>query len=159
MLLVVSCNYLRHWKMTAALVAHYYESCHVLCTISCELYAGTLQCAFTSHSFAVTLCYIQSLFTFIMGFLPLQGGTEGMTLPAHLKAAVKSAPGPSGKTELSWLMRTTYISNDSTERRQQGITEKRAKAERQAQEEAPADTRETQMEAIQVCLNPRPMTI
>jgi len=72
-----------------------------------------------------------------------------MTLPAHLKAAVKSAPGPSGKTELSWLMRTTYISNDSTER---------AKAERQAQEEAPADTRETQMEAIQVCLNPRPMT-
>jgi hypothetical protein len=87
----------------------------------------------------------------------LQGGTEGMTLPAHLKAAVKSAPGPSGKTELSWLMRTTYISNDSTERRQQGITEKRAKAERQAQEEAPADTRETQMEAIQVSMNPRPM--
>ncbi|DBA95535.1 hypothetical protein WJX82_011579 [Trebouxia sp. C0006] len=79
----------------------------------------------------------------------VEGGTEGMTLPAHLKAAVKTAPGPSGKTELSWLMRTTYISNDSTERRQQGITEKRAKAERQAQEEAPADTRETQLEAIQ----------
>jgi len=72
---------------------------------------------------------------------------------------VKSAPGPSGKTELSWLMRTTYISNDSTERRQQGITEKRAKAERQAQEEAPADTREAQMEAIKVSVNPSLMTV
>ncbi len=89
----------------------------------------------------------------------MQGGTEGMTLPPHLKAAVKSAPGPSGKTELSWLMRTTYISNDSTERRQQGITEKRAKAERQAQEEAPADTREAQMEAIKVSVNPSLMTV
>lgn len=79
----------------------------------------------------------------------VEGGTEGMTLPPHLKAAVKTAPGPSGKTELSWLMRTTYISNDSTERRQQGITEKRAKAMRQAEEEAPADTREAQMEAIE----------
>ena len=81
----------------------------------------------------------------------LQDGSNGMTLPAHLKAAVKNTPGPAGKTELSWLMRTTYISNDSTERRQQGITEKRAKAMRQAQEEAPPDTRETQLEAIEVC--------
>ncbi len=47
-------------------------------------------------------------------------------------------------------MRTTYISNDSTERRQQGITEKRAKAMRQAHEEAPADSREAQMDAIEV---------
>ena len=93
------------------------------------------------------------------GVLALQGGTEGMTLPPHLKAAVKTTPGPSGKTELSWLMRTTYISNDSTERRQQGITEKRAKAERQAQEEAPADTREAQMEAIKVSMNSRPIKV
>lgn len=75
-----------------------------------------------------------------------------MTLPAHLQAAVKGGgtPGTSGKAELSWLMRTTYISNDVAERRQQGMTEKRSKALRQAQEEAPADTREAQMDAIEV---------
>ena len=49
-------------------------------------------------------------------------------------------------------MRTTYISNDVAERRQQGMTEKRAKAMREAQEEAPADTREAQMDAIEVSL-------
>lgn len=77
-----------------------------------------------------------------------------MTLPAHLQAAVKGGgtPGTSGKAELSWLMRTTYISNDVAERRQQGMTEKRAKAMREAQEEAPADTREAQMDAIEVSL-------
>lgn len=73
-----------------------------------------------------------------------------MTLPAHLHAAVKGTPATQGKAELSWLMRTTYISNETSERRQQGITEKRAKAMRQAQEEAPADTREAQMDAIEV---------
>ena len=83
----------------------------------------------------------------------MQGGTAGVTLPAHLQAAVKGSttPGNSGKAELSWLMRTTYISNDVAERRQQGVTEKRAKAIRQAQmEEAPSDSREAQMDAIEV---------
>lgn len=79
----------------------------------------------------------------------VQGGTAGVTLPAHLHAAVKGTPATQGKAELSWLMRTTYISNETSERRQQGITEKRAKAMRQAQEEAPADTREAQMDAIE----------
>ncbi|KAL3143939.1 hypothetical protein ABBQ32_003754 [Trebouxia sp. C0010 RCD-2024] len=81
----------------------------------------------------------------------VQGGTAGVTLPAHLQAAVKGGgiPGTSGKAELSWLMRTTYISNDVAERRQQGVTEKRAKAMRQAQDEAPADSREAQMDAIE----------
>ena len=46
-------------------------------------------------------------------------------------------------------MRTTYISNDASERRQQGVSEKRAKAMRQAQEEAPADTREAQINAVE----------
>lgn len=85
--------------------------------------------------------------------LQVQGGTAGVTLPAHLQAAVKGSttPGNSGKAELSWLMRTTYISNDVAERRQQGVTEKRAKAIRQAQmEEAPSDSREAQMDAIEV---------
>ena len=49
-------------------------------------------------------------------------------------------------------MRTTYISNESSERRQQGVSEKRAKAMRQAQEEAPADTREAQMNAVEVSI-------
>lgn len=63
---------------------------------------------------------------------------------------MKGTPGTSGKAELSWLMRTTYISNDASERRQQGISEKKAKAMRQAQEEAPADTREAQINAVEV---------
>ena len=86
----------------------------------------------------------------------LQGGTAGVTLPAHLQAAVKGGgtPGTSGKAELSWLMRTTYISSDVAERRQQGMSEKRAKAMRQAHEEAPADSREAQMDAIEVELPP-----
>ena len=90
-----------------------------------------------------------------MSTVLLQGGTAGVALPAHLQAAVKAGgtPGTSGKAELSWLMRTTYISNDVAERRQQGMTEKRAKAMRQAQQEAPADTREAQMDAIEVSLS------
>ena len=81
----------------------------------------------------------------------MQGGTAGVTLPAHLQAAVKGATGPgaAGKGELSWLMRTTYISNDVAERRQQGVSEKKAKAMRQVQQEAPADSREAQIDAIE----------
>ena len=43
-------------------------------------------------------------------------------LPPHLQAAIKNTPGAAGgnKGELSWLMRTTYISNDTADRRQQG---------------------------------------
>lgn len=79
----------------------------------------------------------------------VQSGAAGLTLPAHLQAAVKGTPTTAGKAELSWLMRTTYISNDASERRQQGVSEKRAKAMRQAQEEAPADTREAQINAVE----------
>ena len=52
-------------------------------------------------------------------------------------------------------MRTTYISNDTADRRHQGISEKRARATKQAQEaeEAPElDTVEAQMQAIEVCV-------
>lgn len=77
-------------------------------------------------------------------------------LPPHLQAAIKNNPGVSGtgnKGELSWLMRTTYISNDTADRRHQGISEKRARATKQAQEadEAPElDSAEAQMQAIEV---------
>ena len=77
-------------------------------------------------------------------------------LPPHLQAAIRNNPGVAGsgnKGELSWLMRTTYISNDTADRRHQGISEKRARATKQAQaaEEAPElDSLEAQMQTIEV---------
>lgn len=72
---------------------------------------------------------------------PLASATPGVRQRGRLRGS---------KAELSWLLRTTYIQNDSHEQRVQGISEKQAKDLRQAELPQAADDREAQIAMIEV---------
>ena len=79
----------------------------------------------------------------------------GGAAPAHAKARERAR---GARAEVSWLMRTTYISSELAERRAQGAPDRRVRAGTDGDNEVLADEQDAHLAhcaAVEVCPAPR----
>lgn len=83
----------------------------------------------------------------------MQDDAEAAAPPAVAATAVATTKARErargARAEVSWLMRTTYISSETLERRAQGAPDKRARAERNGVNQAELDERAAHLAQVE----------